>query len=95
MEILLWLVPSAVVTVVAMVWVAVAGRERSTGIDRDEAVRRMGVALRKPARQRYAGRPHSADRSTGIAVRPSRAPERPDDPKAAPQEATESVRRVS
>jgi cytochrome c-type biogenesis protein CcmH/NrfF len=49
-EILLWLVPSGVVLVIAMVWAAWAGRPR-----------------------------REDDRSTGIAVRPSRSGARPGD----------------
>ncbi|MDT0203875.1 hypothetical protein [Nocardioides sp. AE5] len=75
MEILWWLAPPVVVTVAAMVWVAWLGREGRGGVDRDVAVERMAKALRKehPALTRpgpAADRPR--DRSTGIAVRPSR-----------------------
>ncbi|WP_341928059.1 hypothetical protein [Nocardioides psychrotolerans] len=81
MEILLWLVPPAVVTVVAMVWVSWLGREGRGEVDRDVAVRRLGEALErsKPVPSRATGRPADAptrqpDRSTGIAVRRSSAP---------------------
>ena len=72
MEILLWLVPSLVVTVAAMVWVTWLGREGRGEVDRDVAVERLAKALSKehPA----AGRTAPArvrDRSTGIAVRPT------------------------
>ncbi len=74
-EILLWLVPSGVVTVLAMLWVGWLGRERPP-VDRDEAVSRMGRArsrdLPAPVRRRPPAPPR--DRSTGVAVRPSRAP---------------------
>lgn len=80
MEILLWLVPPAVVTVVAMVWVSWLGREGRGEVDRDVAVRRLGEALErsKPVPGRATGRPAEAptrqpDRSTGIAVRRSSA----------------------
>jgi len=72
-EILLWLVPPAVVTLLAMLWVAWLGREGRGEVDREAAVRRLGEALSKtpqPA-QRYAARPPQRDRSTGIAVRPA------------------------
>lgn len=88
MEILLWLVPSAVVTVLAMLWVGWRGREERAEIDRDEAVRRLAVALepdrhasrRTPLRPRRGRRPAPGyaasrpdpDRSSGVAVRPSR-----------------------
>ncbi|HEX6515571.1 MAG TPA: hypothetical protein VF049_08345 [Nocardioidaceae bacterium] len=75
MDILLWLVPSAVVTVLAMVWAAWAGRPQRDESDRSEAAyQRFARAIAKehPA----AGRPRPStvrDRSTGIAVRPSRS----------------------
>jgi hypothetical protein len=75
-EILLWLAPPAVVTVVAMVWVAWLGRGRRE-IDRDLAMRRLGEALSEERRTRrpggYAARVPQPDRSSGVAVRPSRA----------------------
>ncbi|WP_164477976.1 hypothetical protein [Nocardioides pantholopis] len=74
MEILLWLVPSAVVTVVAMCWVSWLGREGRGEVDRDVAAQRFARALQKDSGVRYAARPAQRDRSTGIAVRPSRAP---------------------
>ncbi len=78
MEILLWLVPSVVVTVVAMLWVAWLGREGRGEVDREVAVRRLGEALEPGPRRRrspapgYAAERPARDRSTGIAVRPSR-----------------------
>lgn len=74
MEILLWLVPPAVVTVVAMLWVGWLGREGRGEVDRELAVRRLGEALEKqPKAPRYAADSTPRDRSTGIALRPSRA----------------------
>lgn len=72
MEILLWLVPALVVTIVAMVWVSWIGRDGHGEIDRDVAVERLGKALAKelPAGTRRTSAP-ARDRSTGIAVRPS------------------------
>lgn len=72
MEILWWLVPSAVVTVAAMGWVSWAGRDGRGEVDRDVAVERLGKALGKelPAGTRRTSAP-ARDRSTGIAVRPS------------------------
>ena len=69
MEILLWLVPPVVVTVLAMAWVGWVGREGRGEVDRDEAVRRLGAALEKdpPAVRPHAARPR--ERSTGVAVR--------------------------
>jgi len=73
-EILLWLVPAAVVTVVAMLWVAWAGRDGRGEVDRDVAAERLGRALAKelPAGARRTS-PPARDRSTGIAVWPSNA----------------------
>ena len=60
MEILLWLVPAGVVTVLAMLWVSWLGRERSE-VDRDVAVARMGVALERehPGRRRTGPGPRA------------------------------------
>jgi hypothetical protein len=71
-EILLWLVPSAVVALAAMAWVSWAGRDGRGEVDRDVAVERLGRALSKelPAGTRRTSAP-ARDRSTGIAVRPS------------------------
>ena len=76
MEILLWLVPSGVVLVIAMVWAAWAGRARRS----DAAYERFAKAIVKehPGAGR-AGPPVARDRSTGIAVRPSRSGARPGD----------------
>lgn len=72
MEILLWLVPSVVLTGAAMLWVSWASRDGRGEVDRDVAVERLGKALAKdlPAGTRRAAAP-ARDRSTGIAVRPS------------------------
>jgi uncharacterized membrane protein YccC len=74
-EILLWLVPSAVVAVLAMLWVAWAGRPQREQTERSEAAYERFV--RAITREHpTAARPRPAvprDRSTGIAVRPSRA----------------------
>ena len=73
MEILYWLVPPAVVTFVAMAWVSWLGREGRGEVDRDVAVRRLAAALSKEPPTHSSVRPQTArDRSTGIAVRPSR-----------------------
>ena len=78
MEILLWLVPAAVVTSVAMAWAAWAGRPRREQTTRSDAVQeRFARALAKPhpGAARAGGVPTRVrDRSTGIAVRPSRRP---------------------
>jgi hypothetical protein len=74
-EILVWLVPSGVVLVIAMAWAAWAGRPRREEDRRsDAAYERFAKAIAKehPGAGR-AGPPVARDRSTGIAVRPSRA----------------------
>lgn len=69
MEILLWLVPPLVVTVVAMLWVAWSERAAPPP-DREEQVRRIGEALRAPVPQRPGARGGAPrDRSSGVAVR--------------------------
>ena len=73
MEILLWLVPTAVVTVVAMLWVAWLGRDGRGEVDRDAAVEKLAAAMQRDHTARHRPRPAvPVDRSTGIAVRPSR-----------------------
>jgi hypothetical protein len=75
-SVLMWLLPSGVVLVIAMCWAAWAGRPQREQNDRsDAAYERFAQAIGKehPA----AGRPRPPvvrDRSTGIAVRPSRRP---------------------
>lgn len=70
MDILLWLVPPAGATALAMLWVSWLGREGRGEVDRDVAVRRMGEALRRdlPARRTTVVR-RPRERSTGVAVR--------------------------
>ena len=74
MEILWWLAPAAGTTVLAMLWATWAGRPQREERDRSEAAyERFAAAMARehPA----AGRPRPTrvpDRSTGIAVRPSR-----------------------
>ncbi len=73
MEILLWLVPSVAVTVVAMTWIGWAGREGRGDVDREAAVARLAAALERESPVRRGAEPRRPqDRSTGIAVRPSR-----------------------
>ena len=75
MEILLWLVPAALVTVVAMCWAAWAGRPQREQTQRSEAAYdkfARAITREHPG----SGRPRpvvARDRSTGIAVRPSRS----------------------
>ncbi|HET7691189.1 MAG TPA: hypothetical protein VFK41_12445 [Nocardioidaceae bacterium] len=74
MEILLWLVPALVATVLAMLWAAWAGRPQRDERDRSEAAQaRFAKAIVKEHPTASRPRPRAArDRSTGIAVRPSR-----------------------
>lgn len=73
-EILLWLVPPVVVTLVAMGWVTWLGRQQDREVDREQAVRRLGEVLSEHRPEpRYAARVAPRDRSTGVAVRPSAA----------------------
>lgn len=70
MLILLWLVPPAVITIVAAVVVGRIGHAAEKQVDRDRAMRRLGKALAegRPAVQSTAAK-READHSTGIAVR--------------------------
>lgn len=76
MEILLWLVPAAVVTGIAMLWAGWAGRPRSEQTQRSDADQaRFARAIVKEHPGARRPRPVAPrDRSTGIAVRPSRRP---------------------
>lgn len=76
MEILWWLAPPVVVTVGSMLVVSWLGREGRGEVSREVAVERLARAMRKDypeavRRAPVATRPR--DRSTGIAVRPSRS----------------------
>lgn len=75
MEILLWLVPTAVVAVVMMAWASWAGRPRREQSDRSEAAyERFSEAIAREHPGAARPRPMVArDRSTGIAIRPSRS----------------------
>lgn len=73
LEILWWLAPPVIVTVLAIVWVALVARSGERETDRELAVARLERALRKehPTLRRET-EARVRDRSTGIAVRPSR-----------------------
>lgn len=75
MEILGWLAPSGVVLVVMMAWAAWAGRPQREQTDRSEAAyERFARAIAKDHPAAHRPRPTAVrDRSTGIAVRPSRS----------------------
>ncbi len=72
MEILLWLLPAALATCVAMAWAGWAGRERAHREPSEEqqaaAAARMAEAIMRPLpSEPRASRPR--ERSTGVAVR--------------------------
>ena len=73
-EILWWLAPAGGVTLLAMGWAAWAGRPRREDRDRsDEAYERFAAAMAREHPAAGLPRPSvTRDRSTGIAVRPSR-----------------------
>ncbi|MBM9461546.1 hypothetical protein JK386_16700 [Nocardioides sp. zg-536] len=77
MEILLWLLPAAALTLASMAWVAWWGRESRTAItheSREEAARRLGEALSREPRSKpgYAAPRPAPQRASGVAVRTSR-----------------------
>jgi hypothetical protein len=75
-QVLWWLVPPLVATVVAMLWAAWAGREREEvrREDSDEALERMAKALSRstPARAAVVA-PTPLERSHGVALRATRS----------------------
>ena len=75
-EILWWLAPPVVATALAMLWVSWLSREGRGEVDREVAVRRLGDAMARPSRVSPRPTPPRApapgERSTGVAVRPSR-----------------------
>ena len=76
-DILWWLAPAGAATVLAMIWTAWIGRPEREDRDRSEAAyERFAAAMAKehPAASRPRP-PAQRDRSTGIAVRPSRRAE--------------------
>ena len=75
MEILLWLAPTAVVAAVMMGWASWAGRPRREQTDRsDAAYERFARAITREHPGASRPRPMVVrDRSTGIAIRPSRS----------------------
>jgi hypothetical protein len=71
-EILWWLAPPVVATVLAMLWVSWLGRSGRGEVDREVAVRRLGEAMARPTRVSSRTPPASdrpRERSTGVAVR--------------------------
>jgi hypothetical protein len=74
-QILVWLVPSGVVLVIMMSWAAWAGRpQREERVRSEAAYERFAQAIAREHPGTGRARPPVArDRSTGIAVRPSRS----------------------
>ena len=74
-EILWWLAPPVVATVLAMLWVSWLGREGRGEVDPEVAARRLGRAMSRPSRvtprTTSARTPAPGERSSGIAVRSS------------------------
>ncbi|WP_408898832.1 hypothetical protein ACJ5H2_06910 [Nocardioides sp. R1-1] len=73
MEILLWLLPAAALTLASMAWVAWWGREGRGEVDRETAARRLGEALTREQASRpgYAAPKRRPERHTGVALRAS------------------------
>lgn len=75
MEILWWLAPAAGATVLAMLWVTWTGRPRRDDSEEkaEAAYREFAAAIEREHPAAHYSRPRNVhDRSTGIAVRPSR-----------------------
>jgi len=68
-EILLWLVPPLVVTLVAMAWVSWLGRAGRGHVSRDEALRRMGAVLEQEPAVSHTVAKAPPEPSTGVALR--------------------------
>lgn len=99
-EILLWWLPPAVVTVIAMLWVSWLGRARDVSPDRSDAAQeRFAAAIMRDLPTEVTNRVSAPrplrERSTGIAVRPSQKPVEPtssDAPSRVPQAQDDSRR---
>jgi hypothetical protein len=81
-EILLWWLPPAAVTLVAMLWVSWLGRARDLSPDRSDAAQeRFAAAILRELPAEVTSRVSAPrplrERSTGIAVRPSQKPVEP------------------
>ncbi len=101
MEILLWWLPPAIVTLVAMLWVSWLGRARDLSPDRSDAAQeRFAAAILRDlpgevTRTVSAPRP-VRERSTGIAVRPSqRQVPQQNQPPSAPSGTAGDARRTA
>jgi hypothetical protein len=69
-QILLWLVPPMVVTLIVMVWVSRDIRLTDRHLDPEEAVARLGEALARDPRVPHPV-PRPRARVSGVVVRPS------------------------
>ena len=81
-EILLWWLPPAIVTLIAMLWVSWLGRARDLSPDRSDAAQeRFAAAIMRDLPSEVTSRVSAPrpmrERSTGIAVRPSQMPHQP------------------
>lgn len=77
-EILWWLAPSLVVAALAMCWVGWLGREGRGEVDPEVALARLARAMERDHATPDRPAARERDRSTGVAVRPSRVEARPD-----------------
>jgi hypothetical protein len=68
-EILLWLLPSVVVTCIAMAWVSWIGRDRPERERSAAEQERFADAIMRPIPGTERPRPRQRERSTGVAVR--------------------------
>jgi hypothetical protein len=68
-EILLWLLPSVVVTCVAMAWVSWIGRDRPERERSAAEQERFAEAIMRPIPGNERPRARQHERSTGVAVR--------------------------
>ena len=76
MEILWWLAPAGAATLAAMLWVTWSGRPRRDDSEEkaEAAYREFAAAIEREHPAAHYPRPRNVhDRSTGIAVRPSRS----------------------
>jgi hypothetical protein len=75
-EILLWLLPAAVITGLAMAWAGWAGRLRPERERTPAEQERFAEAILRPLPPAAGSRPSPRVRSTGVAVRRSGDPTR-------------------
>lgn len=71
MTILLWLLPAALATLVAMVFASWVGRQRPARERTEAEQERFAAAITKPLPQAVRPRPARRERSTGVAPRRS------------------------